>query len=242
MSDGYRVLIIDDDERLRNLISYYLFQQGFQVEATASGEDAFQFIYSDAVDIIILDINLPGADGLSICNKLRRAGFETPIIMLTARGEDSDRIHGLEIGADDYLKKPFNPRELVARIRAILRRTDLAGKSLSQAGIRSYGFSGYLLDLRKQALFKDGGLIHLSSGEFVLLQLLVLEVGKVLSRDQLVARMTSREYQPDQRAIDMLVSRLRKKIDSADAEISLIRTIRGVGYIFVADVVEEKIV
>lgn len=231
-----RVLIVDDDERLRDLVSSYLMQNGFYVEVAACGEDAFQSISTGAIDIIILDINLPGADGLSICQKLRRSGVSTPIIMLTARSEDSDRINGLEIGADDYLTKPFNPRELVARIRAVLRRYDSNDKTSHHTKSLIYRFSHYLLDTKKQVLFMNDELVHLSSGEYLLLEILLLNAGKALSRDQLVLSMTSREHQPDQRAIDMLISRLRKKIDRTDTEVSLIRTLRGVGYIFVADV------
>lgn len=240
MGNRQRVLIIDDDKRLRDLISSYLIQNGFCVEVAACGEDAFRNINIEAIDIIILDINLPGDDGLSICQKLRRSKVLTPIIMLTARSEDSDRINGLEIGADDYLVKPFNPRELVARIRAVLRRYDLSDKSSRHTNSLIYQFSHYLLDTKKQVLLKNNELIHLSSAEYLLLEILLLNAGKPLSRDQLVLSMTSREHQPDQRAIDMLVSRLRKKIDHADSKVSLIRTIRGVGYIFVADIKTEQ--
>lgn len=240
MTCDYKVLIVDDDLRLRNLISTYLEQQGFQVALAVDARDAFHKINTSAPNIIILDINLPGIDGLSICHKLRQMGINTPIIILTARGEESDRIHGLEIGADDYLTKPFNPRELVARIRAILRRHDTAISSHFEGDASIYRFDKYVFDVKKQALFTNGEVIHLSSGEFALLHLLLREVGKPLSRDQLVARMASREHQPDQRAIDMLVSRLRKKLDSDSSETSLIRTLRGVGYILVGDVLVDR--
>lgn len=240
MSAPSQVVIIDDDERLRSLISSYLSQQGFEVHAAASGEEAFLLIHEKKPELIILDINLPGADGLSICRKLRHTGLTTPIIMLTARGDDSDRIHGLEIGADDYLTKPFNPRELVARMKAVLRRQSPAGFALFETDSVVYQFSGYTLDLKNQIFTKNGEVLHLSSAEFALLHLLVLEAGKPLSRDLLVARMASREHQPDQRSIDMLVSRLRKRLDETGSTNSMIRTLRGVGYILIADVVVEK--
>lgn len=240
MSSRSQIVIVDDDERLRSLTSSFLSREGFDVHPAACGEDAFPLIYEKTFDLIILDINLPGIDGLSICRKLRHMGITTPVVMLTARGEDSDRIHGLEIGADDYLTKPFNPRELVARIRAILRRRNVAGYSLFKSDSVIFKFSGYVLDLKSQTLSKNGKNFHLSSGEFALLHLLLVEAGKPLSREQLVARMASREYQPDQRSIDMLVSRLRKRLDETNSTNSIIRTLRGVGYILIADVVVEN--
>lgn len=240
MSSPIQIMVVDDDERLRSLISSYLSQEGFEVHTAASGEEVFPLIHEKNPELIILDINLPGADGLSICRKLRHAGLPTPIIMLTARGDDSDRIHGLEIGADDYLTKPFNPRELVARMKAILRRQGPAGFALFETDSVLYQFAGYTLDLKKQILTKDDQEIHLSSAEFALLHLLVLEAGKPLSRDLLVARMASREHQPDQRSIDMLVSRLRKRLDDSESGNSIIRTLRGIGYIMIADVLVEK--
>lgn len=240
MSTRSQIIIVDDDERLRSLISSYLTQEGFDVHAATCAEDAFPLIHEKNPDLIILDINLPGADGLSICRKLRHIGHETPVIMLTARGDDSDRIYGLEIGADDYLTKPFNPRELVARMRAILRRQGPAGFALFEADAVVYKFAGYTFDLKQHRLSKDGQILHLSSGEFALLHLLLVEAGKPLSRDQLVARMASREHQSDQRSIDMLVSRLRKRLDETSSTNSMIRTLRGVGYILIADVVVEK--
>lgn len=234
------ILIVDDDNRLRSLISTYLEKEGFNPLPAKSGEDALPVIYEKQPHLIILDINLSGVDGLSVCRKLRHSGIQTPIIMLTARGEESDRIHGLEIGADDYLTKPFNPRELVARIRAVLRRQVIAGFALYETDAVCYQFSVFELDMKTQSFIKGGEDLRLTNGEFALLHLLILEAGKPLSRDQLVARMASREHHPDQRAIDMLVSRLRKKLDPVDAKESLIRTLRGVGYMLVADVTIKK--
>lgn len=234
------IVIVDDDDRLRSLISTYLTKEGFNVFPMASGEDALKIVYEKQPNLIILDINLQGMDGLSVCRRLRNAGIQIPIIMLTARGEESDRIHGLEIGADDYLTKPFNPRELVARIRAVLRRQPISGFGLYETDSVVYQFSEFELDMKKQSLLKGGEDLRITSGEFALLHLLILGGGKPLSRDQLAARMASREHHPDQRAIDMLVSRLRKRLDVANANESLIRTLRGVGYILVADTTIKK--
>ncbi len=240
MSTQYQILVVDDDERLRSLISSYLTQEGFDVNSASNSKEAYPIIYEQKPHLIILDINMPGVDGLTICRKLRQTGVDTPIIMLTARGNDSDRIYGLEIGADDYLTKPFNPRELVARIRAVLRRQTTAGFSLFETDSTVYKFGKFVFDLKNQSLTNHGENIHMSSAEFALLRLLILEAGKPLSREQLVARMTSKEHCPDQRAIDMLVSRLRKRLENSDVAGGLIRTLRGVGYIFVADVISEK--
>lgn len=241
MNSGFQALIVDDDVRLRKLISTYLEQQGFNTFQANDGQEAIEKILSSSYDIVILDINLPGISGLTVCKNLRQSGVSIPIIILTARGEESDRIHGLEIGADDYLAKPFSPRELVARIRAILRRSSVVNEDSLFTGVKlKYRFGDFVLDLTRQALFFGDEVIHLSSGEFALLHLFLLESGKPLTREYLVAKMVSREHQPDQRAIDMLVSRLRKKLDRAGDELSLIRTLRGLGYIFVCNVYAEE--
>lgn len=240
ISEPCRILIVDDDERLSSLIHTYLRHENFEVDIASTGEKAFPMIHQKRPNLIILDINLPGTDGLSVCRKLRHEGVMIPIIMLTARGNEVDRIHGLEIGADDYLTKPFNPRELVARIRAVLRRQAVAGFVLYETDSIIYRFAGFVLDLRTQTLFKNSESLYLSNSEFALLRLLVLGAGKPLSRDQLVASMTAREYHADQRSIDMLVSRLRKRLDNSNTGNSLIRTLRGIGYILVADVSVES--
>lgn len=235
-----RILIVDDDLRLRELLFRFLGEQGFEVKMVGNGRDMYRLMDYDFFDLLILDINLPGDDGLSLCRQLRQRGKRIPIIMLTARGEDADRISGLELGADDYLTKPFNPRELVARIRAVLRRQSVAGASLHEIALVVYRFGVFVLDLKQQALFRDREQVRLSSGEFALLRLFLTEVGQLLSRDVLVSRMTSREHQPDQRAIDMLVSRLRKRLDDPKANESMIRTVRGLGYMFVTEVITER--
>lgn len=234
-----RILLVDDDVRLSGLLFRFLGEQGFEVKLAANGRDMYRLLEHVFFDLLILDINLPGDDGLTLCRQLRQRGKRIPIIMLTARGEDADRISGLELGADDYLTKPFNPRELVARIRAVLRRHPLGALSLHETDSMCYRFGQFLLDTRQQLLLKGTEQIRLSTGEFALLRLFLTEVGQPLTRQQLVQRIASREYQADQRSVDMLVSRLRKRLDEASAHESMIRTVRGVGYVFVAEVATE---
>ena len=239
MNAASKILLVDDDVRLSALLFRFLGEQGFDVKVAGNGRDMYRLLDFASFDLLILDINLPGDNGLVLCRQLRQRGKRIPIIMLTARGEDADRINGLELGADDYLTKPFNPRELVARMRAVLRRQSVSGSALHAMGSAAYRFGDFLLDAKQQVLLKGGEPIRLSSGEFALLRLFVTEVGQPLTRSKLVASMASREHQPDQRAIDMLVSRLRKRLDDPAVEESMIRTVRGVGYVFVAEVTTE---
>lgn len=233
-----RILLVDDDVRLSGLLSRFLGEHGFDVRVAANGAEMYRRLESGGATLLILDINLPGENGLALCQQLRRRGNAIPIIMLTARGDDADRINGLELGADDYLTKPFNPMELLARIRAVLRRQPTAQFDLHSAQGTTYQFGGFVLSVRQKILQKGAETIHLSTSEFALLRLFLSEVGHPLSRNQLVLRMASREHQPDQRAIDMLVSRLRKRLDAPSATESMIRTVRGIGYLFVAEVHE----
>ena len=235
-----RILLVDDDARLSSLLSRFLGEHQFDVRVAADGREMYRRLELSAFDLLILDINLPGDDGLTLCQQLRRRGKRIPIIMLTARGDDADRINGLELGADDYLTKPFNPMELLARIRAVLRRQP-APFGLHDAQGSGYRFGEFVLNVRQQMLYKGEEVIHLSTGEFALLRLFLSEVRQPLSREQLVLRMASRAHQPDQRAIDMLVSRLRKRLDAPSATESMIRTLRGIGYTFVAEVVEMPV-
>lgn len=236
------VLLVDDDVRLSGLLFKFLGEQGFDVKVAGNGRDMYRQLDCASFDLLILDINLPGDNGLVLCRQLRQRGSRMPIIMLTARGEDADRINGLELGADDYLTKPFNPRELVARMRAVLRRQSVSGSALHEMGSVAYRFGDFLFDAKQQVLLKGDAPIRLSSGEFALLRLFVTEVGQPLTRTKLVASMASREHQPDQRAVDMLVSRLRKRLDDPMQTESMIRTVRGVGYVFVAEVTTESCV
>lgn len=234
-----RVLLVDDDVRLSGLVSRFLGDQGFDVRTTVNGREMYRMLDGGLFDFLILDVNLPGDDGLELCRQLRRRGNQMPIIMLTARGEDADRIKGLELGADDYLTKPFNPHELVARMRAVLRRQPTTGFVLHEVESVIYRFGDFVLDARQQLLFKGSEPIRLSTGEFALLRLFLTEAGQPLTRSQLVLRMALREHQSDQRAVDMLISRLRKRLDDPTATESMIRTLRGIGYVFVAEVVTE---
>ena len=233
-----RILLVDDDARLGGLLSRFLGEQKFDTRLAANGREMYHRMENTLFDLLILDINLPGEDGLTICKQLRRRGNRIPIIMLTARGDDADRIIGLELGADDYLTKPFNPMELLARIRAVLRRQPSSQYELYDAKNIAYRFGDFILNVQEQILYKGSEPLHLSTAEFALLRLFLTAVGQPLSRDQIVLNMASREHQQDQRAIDMLVSRLRKRLDSPSANASMIRTIRGIGYVFVAEVIE----
>lgn len=233
-----RILLVDDDARLGSLLSRFLGEQKFDTSLVANGREMYHHMESTFFDLLILDINLPGEDGLTICKQLRRRGNRIPIIMLTARGDAADRIIGLELGADDYLTKPFNPKELLARIRAVLRRQPSSKYELYNAKNISYKFGGFILSAQDQILYKGSDPLHLSTAELALLRLFLTAVGQPLSRDQIVLNMASREHQQDQRAIDMLVSRLRKRLDSPSANASMIRTVRGIGYVFVAEVIE----
>ncbi|MDX2204329.1 MAG: response regulator [Hyphomicrobiaceae bacterium] len=227
-----QILIIEDDQEIRNLLHDYLSRQGFRAETGDGGAalDRFRATFGDP-DLIVLDIMLPGEDGLSICRRVRAAS-RVPILMLTAKGEDIDRIVGLEMGADDYLPKPFNPRELVARIRAILRRAEAP-----PLVCRRYLVNGMLtvdLDTR-QARLADDAPLPLTGAEFALLECFLTRPNRVLSRDQLMDWTRGRQADPLDRTIDVQVSRLRKKIEHGT---ELIKTIRGEGYVLTGSVKE----
>ncbi|TVR78835.1 MAG: response regulator [Rhodospirillales bacterium] len=230
------ILVVDDDREIRDLLGRYLVKQGFRVSAAADGRAMRKMLAEHAIDLVVLDLMLPGEDGLALCRWLRSES-PLPVVMLTARGEDVDRIIGLEMGADDYLAKPFNPRELEARIKAVLRRTG-AGAGGFAGGRRepdggTLGFAGWRLDLdRRELRSPDGLLVSLSGGEFGLLAAFVTHPQRVLSRDQLLDLARGREAQPFDRAIDVQVSRLRRKLDDDPREPRLIKTVRGGGYMF----------
>lgn len=224
-----RLIIVEDDPEIRSLARDYLQREGYRVDAAEDGAalDRLLAQYGEP-DLVILDIMLPGEDGLSICRRLR-AGSRLPIIMLTARGEDIDRIIGLEIGADDYLAKPFNPRELVARIRAVLRRAEPP----EPAANRRWSVGPLVVDLDARAVTAaNGALIELTSAEFDLLECFVTRPNRVLSRDQLMDWTRGRRAEALDRTIDVQLSRLRKKIDVAEAP--LIKTVRNAGYVLAA--------
>lgn len=224
MADKPRILVIEDDPEIRALLRDYLARNDFRVETGDGGTalDRFRQTFGDP-DLIVLDVMLPGEDGLSICRRVRAAS-RVPIIMLTARGEDIDRIIGLEIGADDYMAKPFNPRELVARIRAILRRNEPA-----PVGVRRLKLAGLTIDLDARRVCDAERDIELTSAEFDLLECFVTRPGRVLSRDQLMDWTRGRRAEAFDRTIDVQLSRLRKKIEICGEP--LIKTVRNQGYV-----------
>jgi two-component system OmpR family response regulator len=225
------VLLIDDDAKLARLLTEYLGGQGMSVTHAADGPRGIVACSKGTFDVVLLDLMLPGMDGLAVCQKLRQQERWIPIVMLTARGEETDRIVGLELGADDYLPKPFNPRELLARIRAVLRRTrpDLLGGETSQEAPVRVG--DLLLDPRSRQVSRRGAEVRLTTYEFELLRLLMLDAGRVLSRERLLDRLKGEEFESFDRSIDVHISRLRQKLERNPKDPKLIKTIRGVGYL-----------
>ena len=226
-----RILIIDDDFELCTLVSEYLAAEGFRVEAVHDGETGLQRATAGNYLLIVLDVMLPGMSGFDVLRRLR-ATLRIPVLLLTARGEDVDRIVGLEIGADDYLPKPFNPRELVARIRAILRRSAADPKVLGAPRPPEILKVGDIeLDPATRTVRHAGEPVELTSVEFNLLEVLLREAGRVVTREQLVSAVLSRKFSPFDRSIDMHVSKVRKKLGDMNGEEEHIKTVRGVGYI-----------
>jgi len=229
------ILVVDDEVSIREPLSKYLEKQGFRVSDAADASLARSALLAYSIDIVLLDIMMPGEDGLSLCRYLAANGGP-PVILLTAKDEEMDRVVGLEIGADDYIAKPFSPRELTARIRTVLRRTGTSDtKILEEPG--NYSFAGWTLKTAEQSLYQpDGVLVPLSSGEYRLLEVMVQRPGQVLDRDQLLDLTKGREGGPFDRAIDNAVSRLRRKIERDPKKPEIIKTIWGGGYRFSADV------
>jgi len=233
-TNGACVLIIEDDVEISRLVQDLLNREGFDVRAAENADEMTEAMTAAAPDLIILDLMLPGEDGLSICRRLRMAS-NVPILMLTAKNDDIDRVVGLEMGADDYLAKPFNPRELLARVRAILRRTQ--GGATVETENRRYGFDKFVMDVDARMLTTtEGADISLTSAEFELLACFVQRPRRVLSRDQLLDWTRGREADPFDRTIDMSVSRLRKKLHAHAPEADFITTVRNNGYLFVPSV------
>lgn len=228
--ENANLLVVDDDPELRELTQAYLEQQGFSVACVESGEAMDAYLADQTVDLIILDLMLPGEHGLSIAQRLKKHS-SIPIIIVSAQGEDVDRIVGLEVGADDYLAKPFNPRELLARVRAVLRRAQPAVAALAAAAA-SVEFGEFALDPNAHRLSKNGETVPLTSGEFDLLSILVGHPNKVLDRDRILDLLTGAERSPFDRSIDVRVTRLRAKIEPDPANPVYIRTIWGKGYMF----------
>lgn len=228
------VLVVDDDERLRALLLRYLEQQGFQTLGAADARELDRQLARHHVDLIVLDLMLPGEDGLSICRRLRGQGVDTPIVMLTAKGDEVDRIVGLEIGADDYLPKPGNPRELVARIRAVLRRGRPAPGAPKEDGGR-IAFGACVLDLGVRTLHRDGRELHMTTGEFAVLAALAQRPRQALTRDQLMSAARGREHDAFERSMDVMISRLRKLVEDDPKHPRWLQTVWGTGYVFVPD-------
>jgi DNA-binding response OmpR family regulator len=226
------ILVVDDDPDLHELLGRYLSEQGFEVTGVEDGAAMDRFLATRSTDLIILDLMLPGEDGLSIAKRLR-SDRDTPIIMLSARGEEVDRIVGLEVGADDYLPKPFNPRELLARIRAVLRRPTAPSNAESDnAQEQTFSFGPFRLDPVTQELTRDEEKVSLTSGECALLTIFVEHPNRVLSRDTLVDMLKGFERSPYDRSIDVRVTRLRRKIENDPSSPVYIHTVWGEGYRF----------
>ncbi len=225
-----RILVVDDDSELRLLIKEYLEKNGFIVDTVESGETMDGYLGNSKADLIILDLMLPGEHGLSIAQRLKKQ-MEIPIIIVSAQGDDVDRIVGLEIGADDYLAKPFNPRELLARVRAVLRRSSTS-IALGNNESDKLTFGEFEVDISAHRLTRGSDLISLTSGEFDLLSILVKNPNKVLDRDRILDLLTGAERSPFDRSIDVRITRLRAKIEVDPANPLYIKTIWGKGYMF----------
>ncbi len=234
------VLVVDDDREIRDLLARFLTRHGYRVTAVADGKEMRRALADWRIDLIVLDLMLPGEDGLSLCRSLR-ASSRIPIIMLTMMGEETDRIIGLEMGADDYLPKPFSPRELLARMKAVLRRAVGSPAAAAAGGAAILRFADWRLDIGRRRLESpDGLLVDLSAGEFDLLVSLAEHPRRVLTRDQLLDLTHGRTEAPFDRSIDMQISRLRRKIETDQAQPELIKTVRGGGYVFTADVTQDE--
>lgn len=231
-----KVLVVDDDPRLRDLLRRYLSEQGFQVLTAEDAREMNKIWQREHIDLLVLDLMLPGEDGLSVCRRLRANHDLTPIIMLTAKAEEIDRIIGLEMGADDYLSKPFNPRELLARINAVLRRksTEEHPGAPGQDNELVH-FGPYALNLATRCLMRDQEVIPITTGEFSVLKVFARHPKIPLSRDKLMELARGREYEAFDRSLDVQISRLRKLLEINPAKPAFIQTVWGMGYVFVPD-------
>lgn len=229
-ADTAKLLVVDDDPEIRELTQAYLSQQGFLVDTVDSGEAMDAYLAEQDTDLIILDLMLPGEHGLNVARRLKNDG-DIPVIIVSAQGDDVDRIVGLEVGADDYIAKPFNPRELLARVRAVLRR---ARRDKDAAGglDNEVRFGRFVLDLSAHSLLRDDQPVPLTSGEFDLLAILADHPNKVLHRDRILDLLTGAERSPFDRSIDVRVTRLRSKIEPDPSRPVYIKTIWGKGYMF----------
>ncbi|MGE5477723.1 MAG: response regulator [Bacteroidales bacterium] len=242
METQAHILVVDDDREIRDLLARFLAKHGLRVTTAKDGAEMERALADTSIDLVVLDLMMPGEDGLSLTRRLRGQGVAVPIVMLTAMGEETDRIVGLEMGADDYLPKPFNPRELLARIKAVLRRAHVpaptgAPTAPAEGGGQRYAFAGWCLDVATRDLISaDGVVMMLSAGEFDLLLAFVEHPRRVLSRDQLLDLARGRQAIPFDRSIDIQVSRLRRKLGDDAKDSQLIKTVRGGGYLFTPEV------
>lgn len=235
MDSAPHILVVDDEPSIRDPLTEYLVKKGFRLSAAANAKEARRILETSAIELVILDIMMPGEDGLSLCRHVRET-TDVPIIMLTAMGEETDRIIGLEIGADDYVIKPFSPRELVARIKSVLRRTDSLPRRGQPMPYQTIRFGRWVLNVfQRELLDEEGVAIPLSSGEFELLTVLLQHPGRVLNRDQLLDLTRHRAGEAFDRSIDIQVSRLRRKIERDPKNPTLIKTVWGGGYLLTAD-------
>jgi two-component system phosphate regulon response regulator OmpR len=233
--EGEKILIVDDDPGLRRLLERFLEEQGYRVRAVENVEQMDRLLSRELFQLLVLDLMLPGEDGLSACKRLREANNQMPIIMLTAKGDESSRIQGLEQGADDYLAKPFNPRELLARIKAVLRRQTVSVPGAPGSEDETVSFGDYELFLATREL-KRGEEVHmLTTGEFAVLKALVQHAREPLTRDKLMNLARGREWDALERSIDVQISRLRRLIEPDPSKPRYIQTVWGVGYVFVPD-------
>lgn len=233
--ESHKILVVDDDARLRALLERYLLEQGFQVRAVADGHQMDRLLERENFSLMVLDLMLPKEDGMSICRRLRERGNPLPIIMLTAKGDEVDRIMGLEQGADDYLAKPFNPRELLARVNAVLRRQkrEIPGAPSDEETIIEFG--DFWFNLATREMRKGDQPLSLTSGEYAVLKALVSHPREPLSRDKLMHLARGRDYSALERSIDVQVSRLRRMIEQDATKPRYIQTVWGLGYVFVPD-------
>lgn len=238
MGETDHILVVDDDAEIRSLLGTYLRKNGFRVSVAANGREMRTALETAAPDLIVLDLMLPGEDGLALCRDLRSRSDDVPIIMLTARGEDVDRILGLEMGADDYLPKPFNPRELLARINGVLRRArSLPPQPRGDVPAGMQRFAGWTLDtVARELLSPEGVVVSLSGGEYRLLRVFLEHPNRILNRDQLMDLTRGREAAPFDRSIDVQISRLRTALGEDARNPQILKTVRNEGYILAAPV------
>ncbi|WP_153234806.1 response regulator [Glaciimonas soli] len=243
MDTTAQILIVDDDREIRSLLAEYLDANGLRTLGANNGNEMRKILEESRVDLIVLDLTLPGDDGLTLCRNLRShpVHFGIPVIMLTARGESLDRILGLEMGADDYLSKPFEPRELFARIRSVLRRTQALPPNMAKSEVKKIEFSGLTLDLiARHVVNRAGVVIALSGAEFRVLKVFLDHPNRILNRDQLLELTQGREADPFDRSVDIQISRLRQKLGDDARTPNIIKTIRNEGYILATTVTVEQ--